>query len=324
MRNRGVELEAGYKVIQNRDFTWQVNANAAWNKNTVLKLPFNGNDKNRQGGQQIYDPATGKLIWVGGFQEGQEWGEIFGFVADGIIRNQKDLESYNKIDLAAGQVWQNASAGKRVASQKLITEKGLNAGGFSFIATQLGDVMWKDIDKNDTIDFRDMTSLGRALPRWTGGFNTTVSWKGFSLFARLDFALGHIQQDFQHLWSLASAQGEFNATDIVKETWTPENPNAKYPRYTWADQLNTKNFDRPSSMFYVNSSYLAFREVSLSYSLPSSLLKRAKISGLRFTVTGQNLGYITNDLLNLPERTGSQNSAYTIPTQLVFGANLTF
>jgi hypothetical protein len=202
----------------------------------------------------------------------------------------------------------------------LITQKGLSG----FIATQLGDVMWKDIDKNDTIDYRDMTSLGRALPRWTGGFNTTISWKGFSLFARMDFALGHIQQDFQHLWSLASAQGEFNGTDIVKETWTPENPGAKYPRYTWADQLNTKNFDRPSSMFYVNSSYLAFREVSLSYLLPASLLKRARINGLRFTVTGQNLGYLTNDLLNLPERTGSQNSAYTIPTQLVLGANLTF
>ena len=77
-------------------------------------------------------------------------------------------------------------------------------------------------------------------------------------------------------------------------------------------------------MFYVNSSYLALREVSLSYSLPSALLKRAKINGLRFTVTGQNLGYLTNELLNLPERTGSQNSAYTIPTQLVVGANLTF
>ena len=48
------------------------------------------------------------------------------------------------------------------------------------------------------------------------------------------------------------------------------------------------------------------------------------MSALRLTVTGQNLGYITNSLLKLPERTGSQNSAYTIPTQLVFGANLTF
>ena len=169
-----------------------------------------------------------------------------------------------------------------------------------------------------------MTSLGRALPRWTGGFNTTVAWKGFSLFARLDFAVGHIQQDFQQLWSLASAQGEFNATDVVKDTWTPDNPSAKYPRYTWADQLNTKNFDRPSDMFYVNSSYLAFRELSLSYSLPTSLVSKAKMTGLRLTVTGQNLGYITNSLLNLPERTGSQNSTYTIATQLVFGANLTF
>jgi hypothetical protein len=188
----------------------------------------------------------------------------------------------------------------------------------------MGDVMWKDIDKNDTIDFRDMTSLGRQIPRWTGGFSTSVSWKGLSLFARVDFAFGHIQQDFQHLWSLATAQGEFNGTDLVKDTWTPENPNAKYPRYTWADQLNTKNFDRPSSMFYVNSGYINIREVSLSYAVPVSLLKKASITGLTFTVSGQNLGYISNKLLNLPERTGSQNSAYTIPTQLVFGANLKF
>mgnify|MGYP003444690464 FL=1 len=290
----------------------------------MLKLPFNGNDKNRQGGSQIYDPATGQLIWVGGFQEGREWGEIYGFVSDGIIRDAKDLEDYNKIDLAAGEVQFGASAGRRVASQKLITEKGLSAGGFNFIATQLGDMKWKDIDRNDTIDYRDRVSLGRTLPRWTGGFNTTVSWKGFSLFARVDSALGHIQQDFMQMWALGSFQGEFNATDIVKDTWTPQNPNAKYPRYTWADQLNTKNFDRPSSMFLVNSNYLAFREVSLSYSLPAALLKKAGISGLTFTATGQNLGYITNELINLPERTGNQNSAYIIPTQVIFGANLTF
>ena len=324
MRNRGFEFEATYKVIQRKDLTLQIGANAAWNKNVILKLPYNGNERNRQGGQQIYDPTTGKLIWAGGFQEGQEWGDIFGFVADGIIRNAKDLADYNKIDLAAGQVWQNGSAGKRVASQNLITSKGLNATGFNFIPTQLGDVRWKDFDNNDTIDYRDMKSLGRQIPRWTGGFNTNLSWKGFSLFARFDFAFGHIQQDFQHLWSLATAQGEFNGTDLVKDTWTPENPNAKYPRYTWADQLNTKNFDRPSSMFYVNSGYVAIREVSLSYAVPVSLLKKANISGLTLTVSGQNLGYISNKLLNLPERTGSQNSAYTIPTQLVLGANLKF
>jgi hypothetical protein len=323
MQNKGIELELSYKIIQNKNLTWQVGANGAWNKNTILQLPYNGIANNRQGGQQVFDPKTGKVIWVGGYQEGQEWGEVFGFVSDGIIRNAADLAGYNKIDLAAGQVWYGSSAGKRVASQQLLTQKGLTFNG-GWIPTQLGDMKWKDVDKNDTIDSRDMVSLGRQIPRITGGFNSTLKYKGFSLFARFDFAIGHVQQDFMQMWALGCMQGEFNPTDMVKETWTPTNTEAKYPRYTWADQLNTKNFDRPSSMFFVNSSYLNIREISLSYSVPSSLLKKAKISNLTFTASGQNLGYITNSLLNFPERSGNQSSAYMIPTQVVFGANLTF
>lgn len=325
-RNRGVELEANYKIFQKSAVKWEVGANAAFNKNKVIKLPYNGNENNRQGGQQIYDPSTGKLIWVGGLQEGQEPGAIYGFVQDGIIRNAADLAGYNKIDLAAGQVWYGGSAGKKVASQALITSKNLNpnAAAPTFIATQLGDARWKDIDQNDTLDTRDMVKLGNTLPRWTGGFTTSVSWKGLSLFARVDFAIGFKQMDFMQMWSLGSFQGEFNATSAVKDTWTPQNPDASLPRYTWADQLNAKNFDRPSDMFWVNSSYLNFREVSLSYAIPTKLIQKAKIAGLTFTVTGQNLGYLTNKQLNLPERTGNQNSAYTIPTQVIFGANLTF
>jgi TonB-linked SusC/RagA family outer membrane protein len=326
MRNTGIEFETTYKVIQNKSFNWQVGVNGAWNKNKVLKLPFNGNENNRQGGRQVYDPGSGRLIWVEGLQEGKEPGEIYGFVSEGIIRNAEDLSSYNKIDLAAGQVWYGGAAGKKVASQALIASRQLNpaTGAPTFIATQLGDTRWKDIDRNDTIDTRDMVRLGRTLPRFTGGFNTSLSWKGLSLFARFDFALGYKQMDFMQMWALGSFQGEFNATEAVKNTWTPENPNAPLARYTWADQLNAKNYDRPSDMFWVNSSYLSFREVSLSYSVPAKLLQKAKISGLTLTATGQNLGYITHNQLNLPERTGSQNSAYTIPTQVVFGMNLTF
>ncbi|WP_044200317.1 SusC/RagA family TonB-linked outer membrane protein [Dyadobacter tibetensis] len=322
MRNRGVELEATYKAVQKEDFTVQIGANAAWNKNTILKLPYNGNDNNRQGGQRIFDPKSGKVIWVGGLQEGQEYGQIFGYVSEGIIRTPQDLATYNKIDIAAGEVQYGGAAGKRVASAQQIESKKLNPS--AYIETQLGDMMWKDVDMNDTIDTRDMVPMGRTIPRWTGGFNTSVRWKNLSLFIRMDFALGHKQMDFQQMWSLGSFQGEFNATDLVKDSWTPENPNAKYPRYTWADQLNVKNYDRPSSLFWVNSSYLAFREVSLSYSVPSTLLQRAKIAGLTFTATGQNLGYLTNKMLNLPERTGNQTSAYTIPTTLILGASFTF
>ena len=321
MSNQGVELEVNYKIIRNKPFTWEMGINGAWNKNKVLELPFNGNENNRQGGRQVYDPGTGRLVWVEGLQEGKEPGEIFGFVNEGIIRTAEDLANYNKIDLAAGMAWYGASAGKKVASQALIASKALNN---TFIATRLGDVMWKDLDGNDTLDTRDMVRIGRSMPRWTGGFNTNFSWKGISLFARIDYAAGYKQMDQMQMWALGSFQGEFNATEVVKNTWTPENPGAEFPRYTWADQLNSKNFDRPSDMFWVNSGYIAFREVSLSYSIPTTLLQKAKISGLTLTVTGQDLGYITHKQINLPERTGSQNSAYTIPSKVIFGMNLTF
>jgi TonB-linked SusC/RagA family outer membrane protein len=323
MKNTGFELEVTAKIIQKKDFNWQVSANGSWNKNTILKLPYNGNQNNRQGGQQIYDPKAGQVIWAGGLQEGQEWGQVFGFVSEGIIRNADDLAKYNKIDLAAGQSWYGASAGKRVASQALMTQKGLNFAG-GWIPTQMGDMIWKDIDKNDTIDTRDMVSLGREIPRWTGGFSSTIAYKGFTLLARFDYALGHIQMDQMQMWALGCFQGEFSPTTAVNDTWTADNPNAQFPRYQWADQLNTKNYDRPSSMFWKNSNYLAFREVSLSYNLPASLLKKVKMSSLVLTVTGQNLGYLTNKMLNFPERTGNQNGAYTIPTQLILGADITF
>jgi hypothetical protein len=322
MQNKGLETDVIVKVIQNKDWEIRLGANIAWNKNKILKLPFNGNENNRQGGTQIYDPATGKLIWVGGLQEGQEPGELFGYVMEGLIRDTKDLAAYNKIDLAAGQVQLNAAAGRPVTSQQLLTQRGLNPN--QWWTTSLGDVRWKDIDKNDTIDFRDRVFMGRTIPRWTGGFNLSVGWKGLQLFARMDYALGFVQMDFRQLWAMGSMQGEFNGTDFVKDSWTPENPNARFPTYMNQDQQLKKNYDRNSNMFWVSSNYLCFREVTLSYAVPRNLLKRAKIEGLSLMVTGQNLGYISNKMLKLPERTGEQDGAYTIPTQMVFSANLTF
>lgn len=322
MQNRGFEADVNLKLVQGKDWDVRFGANIAWNKNKVLKLPFNGNANNRQGGTQIYDPKTGRVIWVGGLQEGQEPGAVFGYVVEGLIRNADDLANYNKIDLAAGQVQLNAAAGRPLTSQKLLTSRGLNPN--QWWTTSLGDVRWKDVDNNDTIDFRDRVYLGNSIPRWTGGFNLSVGWKGLQLFARMDYALGFLQMDFRQMWAMGSMQGEFNGTDLVYDTWTPENPNAKFPTYMNQDQQLKKNYDRNSDMFWVSSNYLCIRELTMSYAIPQSLLKRAKIAGLTLMVTGQNLGYISNRMLKLPERTGQQDGAYTIPTQVVFSANLTF
>lgn len=99
-----------------------------------------------------------------------------------------------------------------------------------------------------------------------------------------------LENDVDHVMCSRYIQSLLQRT---KNTWTPENPNAKYPTYVWADQLGKRNYCRSSSMFAYNGNYIALRELSLSYKLPSILVQKAKLSNVELSITGQNLGYLT-------------------------------
>ena len=179
---------------------------------------------------------------------------------------------------------------------------------------------------DNIIDQYDKVKVGNVNPKWFGGFNTVASWKGLTFTARLDFALGFKQIDYIRPWFLAMAQGSFNSLTETKDTWTPTNINASLPRYTWADQLGSRNYMRESSMFIYDASYLSFREVSLSYQIPEKILNKIGLAGLEFTATGQNLGYITKSKLYTPESssTGGTYAGYPLPRTVIFGANFKF
>lgn len=137
-----------------------------------------------------------------------------------------------------------------------------------------GDVKWKDINNDGTIDAFDQIVIGNTTPHWFGGFNTTLTWKGLTLYGRFDFALDYWIYDNTTPWFLGCMQGGYNTTTDVFNTWSEENPNAKYPRYVWADQLGTANYYRTSTMFAYKGNYLAIREISLSYSLPQNIARK--------------------------------------------------
>jgi hypothetical protein len=54
-------------------------------------LPPNGQPNNRQGGFQIYDPKSGQLVWVGGYQEGQTLGDVYAFKQVSIFQSQAEI-----------------------------------------------------------------------------------------------------------------------------------------------------------------------------------------------------------------------------------------
>ena len=186
-----------------------------------------------------------------------------------------------------------------------------------------GDVKWKDINNDGTIDAFDQVVMGNTTPHWFGGFNTTLTWKGLTLYGRFDFALDYWIYDNTTPWFLGCMQGGYNTTTDVFNTWSEENPNAKYPRYVWADQLGTANYYRTSTMFAYKGNYLAIREISLSYSLPQNIARKFYCQKLDVSVTGQNLGYITSANVASPE-VSTAGSGYALPRTLLFGVNVTF
>ncbi len=319
MQNQGVEVDLGYKAYKNKNWDINFDFNMAYNVNKVLKLPFNGQLNNRQGGFQVYDPNTKELIWVGGTQEGQDPNIAYAYQAEGIIRTKADLDNYalKLKDLLGARTLVHPDVFNALpANQKSL-----------YFPIGLGDVMWKDVNGDGTINSFDRVYQGRTVPRWIGGFGANVKWKALTLSTRFDYALGFVSYDGPRAWYLSNAQGTFNTTKEVLNTWSPSNVNAEYPTYYWADQLFKNNTFRESSMFYNKGDYLALREVNLTYSLPARIASRLKSQGVNLSVSGQNLTYFSKSTLYSPESSSvgiGGAGGYPLPRTIIFGAQFIF
>jgi len=322
-RNKGLEVDMSVKVLRKGDWKWDVSANITYNKSIVEKLPDNGLENNRQGAFQVYDGTTGNLIWVGGYQEGQEPGAVYAFKALGVFNDWDEVyaEAADRKDITTGMFGSN---GRPVYGPDAWEALGSNKG--NGLALKPGDMNWLDVNEDGVIDNFDMVKMGNSRPKWFGGITSTLAYKNFKFYARMDYSLGFVQVDAQRPWFMAMAQGTYNTLVETRNTWTPENTTAKYAEYRWADQLGSRNYARLSSQWVYKGDYLAFREVSLSYSLPRSVLETISLKDVTLSVTGQNLGYLSASKLNNPEIYGAsqQWAGYASPRTVIFGVNVKF
>lgn len=326
-RNQGLEIDINATLLRLKDFQWTLGANLTYNTNSIVKLPENGLLNNRQGGVEVYSGNGDETKWIGGYQEGQNPYQQVGYKAVGMVRNQSDIDALGDyIDVATsyGQPVYATEAGR----QRLI-DMGYSAS--KMIRLVPGSYYFKDMNGDNKVDSKDQTIIGHRDPHWTGGFNTTLSWKGLSLYARFDMGFGFQVYDSNLSFWLAEGQGAMGFPSQAKETWEPTNPGAKYPRITWADQYGTDSYIRSSSAFAQNGNYLACRELSLSYQFPEKICKKFRSQGLSLSVTGQNLGYIKSCTIPLPDNTtywygntAGNGGTYNLPRTVIFGLNVSF
>ena len=330
-QNKGYELAIQANIVNAPNgFRWDVSANTSYVSNKILKLPYNGNANNRQGGLQVFDPKTGSVVWVGGLKEGQSLGDIYAYKQVSVFHDAAEINknAANRVDLVAG-----------------ISGPGSNYGTGKITP---GDVNWLDVDKNDTIDSRDQVYVGNIYPKWTGGFSTSLAFKGFSLYSRFEFALGHTIYNDQTARVLGNYQGTFNYIDWQKNAWSPTNTVSDIPKVYYADQvsapLGKKNYTRSNnananlnsnnSNFYEKGDYLACREITLSYDFGKKLLSSSRVlSQSRIYASLINAFYLTKFSGPSPEPpvspgsatiTGIYTGTYPTPKTVVLGVQLTF
>ncbi len=154
-----------------------------------------------------------------------------------------------------------------------------------------GDYIFEDTNGDKVVDAADKTVLTQLEPKFTFGFNNSVSYKNFDLSLLFVGSYGNdIVNEFR----------KYNIT--MNGLWTPSRA-AWEQRWKGPQQGNV--IDRPSetsgsyirdyanSMWVENGSYLRLRDITLGYSLPAAALKALRLSYLRVYASGQNLLTIT-------------------------------
>lgn len=303
LENRGFEVELSAQVLPSTSsLQWNLSFNASQTKNKILQLPPNGIPNNRVGGFFVWDPALKDYVWKGGLQEGGRIGDMY---------TRNSLGIYPTDEAAS-----NAPTDTYIV---LADKKKYG-----------GDTEWEDRDGNGIIDGRDRIFVGNSFPTWTGGISNTLSYKGLSLYLRMDYTTGHTIFNWAKLFLDINGYGDGVMTqDVVDRSWKEQGDMTDLARYYWGGERTQRNtFDGTStsgsSTYYQRGDFLCVREATFSYNLPRKALDGLRISGLRFNVTGSNLFYFTKYLGLNPEEGGRDDGRYAMPRNITVGANLTF
>jgi hypothetical protein len=169
-------------------------------------------------------------------------------------------------------------------TQAEIDKAPIQPGGAS---TRPGDIKYKDQNNDGKIDGNDRVYLGTYFPKVTYGLKLSMEWKGFDLelfFQGAGGVKGFVRNEM--FGSLGEQIGK--PTSIWLNHWTPDNPNADFPR-PFAKNIQNSPTQYPSDFWIRTADYLRLKQLSFGYTLKSEFLGKAGIQSLRVYYSGANL-----------------------------------
>ncbi len=224
---------------------------------------------------------------------GHSIGAFFGFQTEGIFQNQKEIDEY------------------------------IGPGGTPIQPKAApGDFRWADINNDGAITDADRTFIGDPTPNWSYGLTINASWKNFDFVVFGQGVAGN--QIFQGLRRLDIPTANWQ-TDVY-DRWHGDGTSNSYPRLTIKDA--NKNYANPSNFHLQNGDYFRIKTLQVGYTLPNSLLDRAKLKTVRVYVSSNNLATFTKYTGFDPEIGGSSygidRAIYPQSRSFLLGVNFGF
>lgn len=202
--NKGIELGLTWNDHIGKDFSYNVGANLAYNKNTVNNIPTEGGII--KGSTNVMFNNQTEFYRC---EEGHAMGYFWGYQTAGIFQNQKQIDD-----------WKNQGYG--------VLPK-----------TAPGDIIVVDQNKDGVIDDNDKVDLGNGIPKYNFGFNLSFTYKNFDFATTWSGAAGFkVANGGYRNWGNSS---QSNYTTYFLGRWTGEGTSNTLPRLT-ADDHNWTNF----------------------------------------------------------------------------------
>ncbi|NLR78434.1 TonB-dependent receptor [Chitinophaga eiseniae] len=286
LNTKGFEMMLTWKD-QVHDFRYGVSLQLSDSKNKLVELKNTDN----------YGEGLNK------YRQGYPIYSYFGYVYDGIIKTQQQLDNYKKLEGIPSRI-------------------------------SLGDVMYKDVDGDGKLTAfgdktkglsGDMIYLGNLTPRYTYSANLSAGYKNFDVQV---FLQGVGKRDVIYEGAISQPNTFFwpSLQYFYGKTWSPERPDAKYPRYLPGnlgyDDVKNYNY-RASALTLRNVAYLRFKVITLGYTIPEHIAKRARIKSARVYFSGQDLFTFSKGTLggNFDPEDGYRNEG-TYPFNKVYSLGL--
>lgn len=325
MKNTGIELTLNAHILNKKKLKWKTSLTYSLVHNRVTKLNTESGfiDKTLDyegSGETITRTAVGYGI-----------SQYYGYKVAGRINTAADFLRNNG----------DGTSTVIVATPNYRVGTVVSNSSAKELLTSVGDLLFKDLNGDGVIDESDKTYLGNGLPKYTFGWNNTITWKQFSLSIFIYGSVGNKvfnwtrrRMDDPSLTPSGAAWNHYvRAANYARWAYVDGNcgnldvwnvyvapgAEASIPRID--NQHNNYN-SRISDRYVENGSYLRVKNITLTYNVPKRLIKKYYLSDLRLSLNVQNVFTLTKYTGYDPE-VGSQNGQYSMSGQgmLMYGVD---